>query len=44
MATTVVDPVFVDTNVLVYVSRPTAPEHAAARAALAKLEASDCAI
>jgi toxin-antitoxin system PIN domain toxin len=41
MATTAVDRAFVDTNVLVYASRPTAPEHVAARAALARLEASD---
>ena len=44
MATTVVDRVFIDTNVLVYASRPTAPEHAAARAALAGAEASDSAV
>ncbi len=43
MATTVANPVFIDTNILVYVSRPSAPEHAAARDALARLEASDCA-
>ena len=40
MATTVADRIFVDTNVLVYVSRPTAPGHMAARAALAGLETS----
>jgi predicted nucleic acid-binding protein len=39
MATMAADPVFVDTNALVYVSRPTAPAHAVARAALARLEA-----
>lgn len=33
MTTTVADRVFIDTNVLVYASRPTAPHHAAARAA-----------
>jgi predicted nucleic acid-binding protein len=33
-----VDPVFVDTNVLVYATRRTASEHAAAQAALARLE------
>jgi predicted nucleic acid-binding protein len=33
------DPVFLDTNVLVYASRSTAPEHAASRAVLARLEA-----
>lgn len=33
------DPVFLDTNVLVYISRPGAAEHPAARAALARLEA-----
>lgn len=32
--------VFIDTNVLVYASRPSAAEHAAARAALAAIEAS----
>ena len=32
------DPVFVDTNVLIYVTRRTASEHAAAQAALARLE------
>jgi predicted nucleic acid-binding protein len=44
MATTVADRVFIDTNVLVYASRPTAPEHVAARAALARVETSDCAV
>jgi predicted nucleic acid-binding protein len=44
MATTGVDRVFIDTNVLVYASRPTAPEHVAARAALARIEATDCAV
>lgn len=38
------DPVFLDTNVLVYASRPTAPEHAAARAALGAIEASGAAV
>lgn len=33
------DPVFIDTNVLVYATHTTAFEHAAARAALARLEA-----
>lgn len=33
------DPVFVDTNILVYNSRPSAPEHLAARSALARIEA-----
>ena len=32
------EPVFVDTNVLVYVSRRSAPEHAAARAAVDRLQ------
>jgi len=32
------DPVFVDTNVLVYATRPSSAEHAAARAALNRLE------
>jgi len=32
------DPVFVDTNVLVYATRPSAAEHAAALAALGRLE------
>jgi predicted nucleic acid-binding protein len=32
------DPVFIDTNVLVYATRRTASEHAAAQAALARLE------
>jgi predicted nucleic acid-binding protein len=36
---TAADPVFVDTNVLLYVSRPLAPQHIAAREALARLEA-----
>lgn len=39
MATMVADPVFLDTNVLVYVSRPTAPEHAVTRRLLGQLEA-----
>ena len=43
MTTTAAERVFIDTNVLVYVSRPTAPGHAAARAALAGAEARDCA-
>jgi predicted nucleic acid-binding protein len=38
MATTAADQVFIDTNVLVYASRPSAPEHAAARVALAEIE------
>lgn len=44
MAMTDAEPVFLDTNVLVYASRPTAPEHAVARAALASLEASEAAV
>ena len=32
-------PVFVDTNVLIYASRPSAPQHGVARAALARLRA-----
>jgi predicted nucleic acid-binding protein len=32
------DPVFIETNVLVYATRRTASEHAAAQAALARLE------
>jgi predicted nucleic acid-binding protein len=32
------DPVFVDTNVLVYATRPSATQHAAALAALTRLE------
>ena len=40
MATTDADPIFVDTNVLVYASRPSAPEHAVAREALATIELS----
>jgi predicted nucleic acid-binding protein len=32
------DPVFVDTNVLIYATRGTASEHAAAQTALARLE------
>ena len=31
-------PVFIDTNVLIYATRRTASEHAAARTALARLE------
>jgi len=31
------DPVFVDTNVLIYASRPAAAQHSSARAALARL-------
>lgn len=42
MATTDAEPVFIDTNVLVYVSRPTALEHTIAVAALAEVEASGC--
>jgi hypothetical protein len=37
MATTAVDPVFVDTNVLVYSTRPLSTHHAAAAGALARL-------
>ncbi len=32
------DPVFVDTNILVYATRPSAAQHAAAKAALTRLE------
>jgi len=32
------DPVFLDTNVLVYATRPSAAQHAAAQAALTRLE------
>jgi predicted nucleic acid-binding protein len=32
------DPVFIDTNVLIYATRRTASEHASAQAALARLE------
>ena len=32
------DPVFVDTNVLAYATRPSAAQHAAAQAALTRLE------
>jgi len=39
MAMTAADPVFVDTNVLVYASRPSAPQHMVARQALGRLEA-----
>src|SRR5262249_29857536 len=39
MATTVADPIFVDTNVLVYANTATAPLHARARAALQDLAA-----
>jgi predicted nucleic acid-binding protein len=42
MVTTVADPIFIDTNVLVYASRPAAPEHASSRKALDRLEAQDC--
>jgi predicted nucleic acid-binding protein len=38
MATMAADPVFVDTNVLVYATRPSATQHAAALAALTRLE------
>jgi predicted nucleic acid-binding protein len=34
----VADPVFVDTNVLIYATRRTASEHPVAQAALARLE------
>jgi len=34
----VAEPVFVDTNVLVYVSRPSAAQHGVAQAALTRLE------
>ena len=37
MATTAADPVFVDTNVLVYSTRPLSTHHAAAAGALARL-------
>ena len=37
MATTEADPVFVDTNVLVYSTRPLSTHHAAAAGALARL-------
>ena len=33
------EPVFVDTNVLIYASRPSAPQHGAAQTALARLRA-----
>jgi predicted nucleic acid-binding protein len=39
MATTVADPVFVDTNVLVYSTRPLSAHHAAAARALARIGA-----
>jgi predicted nucleic acid-binding protein len=39
MATTAADPVFVDTNVLVYSTRPLSVHHAAAAQALARLGA-----
>ncbi|MDA8048438.1 MAG: PIN domain-containing protein [Rhodospirillales bacterium] len=42
MATMAADPIFIDTNVLVYASRPTAPHHIGARAALSRLEAEGC--
>ena len=38
------EPVFVDTNVLVYVTRPSAQHHVAAKDALAKLEFEGCAL
>ena len=38
------DPVFVDTNVLVYATRPSAAAHAAAKAALTRLEAEGSAL
>jgi predicted nucleic acid-binding protein len=38
------DPVFIDTNVLIYVTRRTASEHAAAQAALARLEGEGCSL
>ena len=44
MPTTAADRIFLDTNVLVYASRPATAEHAAARAALAKAETSGTAI
>jgi predicted nucleic acid-binding protein len=40
MATTAADPVFVDTNVLVYANTATAPFHAEAQAALQSFAAS----
>ena len=39
MATTPAEAVFIDTNVLVYASRPSAPRFAVAREALASVEA-----
>jgi predicted nucleic acid-binding protein len=36
------DPVFFDTNVLVYVSRPNAPEHAVARMVHGRIETDGC--
>ena len=44
MATMAADPVFLDTNVLVYASRPASVGHAAARTALARVEASGTSI
>jgi predicted nucleic acid-binding protein len=38
MATMAADPVFVDTNVLVYATRPSAAQHVAALTALTRLE------
>jgi predicted nucleic acid-binding protein len=38
MATMAADPIFVDTNVLVYATRPSAIQHAAALTALTRLE------
>jgi predicted nucleic acid-binding protein len=44
MATMAADPVFIDTNVLIYATCRTASEHATAQAALApwKAKAADC--
>jgi predicted nucleic acid-binding protein len=39
MATMAAEPVFVDTNVLVYATRPSTAQHAAAKGALTRLEA-----
>lgn len=44
MATTAADPVFVDTNVLVYSTRPLSAHHAAAARALARLGAAGAAL
>ena len=44
MATTAVDPVFVDTNILVYANTATAPFHAEAQSALRDFAASGAAL